>query len=281
MNVMPERELAVLTTEPCIGADLPNQACVSLFREPTAARLVASHYVFVLTSLARLGRVAELIRRTNQRHRLRALFVHVDDGAELLPQFLAEAKLRTIRNMFVHHGMDVPRRVLNAFCIGAEHELIATAARAGRELLVVDCASDMLRIDVDEVPALRNLRSKELACFTIADDGSYLHWPAPDVHLGLEDLRVLLDPELREHAHAEKVLAHERIGAAIRYLRESRGITQKSVKGLSDRQVRRIERGEGTSVSALRKLAAAHGMSLGDYTNELARIAGEIASSGV
>jgi hypothetical protein len=203
-----------------------------------------------------------------------------DDGAELLPQFLAEAKLRNIRNMFVHHGMDVPRRVLNAFCIGAEHELIATAALASRELLVVDCASDMLRVEVDRVPALRKLRSEELRSFTIADDGSYLHWPASDVHLGLEDLRVLLDPDLRERADVEKILAHERIGAAIRYLRESRGITQKSVKGLSDRQVRRIERGEGTSVSALRKLAAAHGMSLGDYTNELARIAGEIASSG-
>ena len=63
---------------------------------------------------------------------------------------------------------------------------IVTARLAEDELIVIDCASNMLRVDVEEVCALRKLRRKQLERFTIAEDGSYLHWPGPDVHLGLD-----------------------------------------------------------------------------------------------
>ena len=273
-----ERSLSVYATEPALLVGLPQRRCVTYVREPAAPTLLDSRYVFVLTSLLNLEHTAEVVRQANQRHHLRAFFVRVEDDSELLPQILNRAKLRTIRNMFVHRGTDVPRRVLNAFCIGAEHDLIANARLVGDELMVVDCASDMVRVKVDDVGPLRDLERDELKDFTIADDGSYLHWPAADVHLGLEDLKILTDSELREHVEAERVLQSERTGTAIRTLRRRCELAQSSIPELSERQVRRIERGAGTSVSALRKLARAHRMSLSDYVDELARISSSVCA---
>lgn len=271
-----ERSLTVYATEPALLTGLPQRRCMRYVREPSAETLLESRYVFVLTSLINMEHTAGVVRQANQRHHLRAFFVRIEDDSELLPQFLNHAKLRTIRNMFVHRGADVPKRVLNAFCIGAEHDLIANARLVGDELMVVDCASDMLRVRVDEVRALRDLPRDQLSDFTIASDGSHLHWPAADVHLGLDDLKILVDSEHRERVEAERALQSERTGTAIRTLRRSRALAQSSIPELSERQVRRIENGAGTSVSALRKLAGAHGMSLTDYVNELARISSAV-----
>jgi transcriptional regulator with XRE-family HTH domain len=49
-------------------------------------------------------------------------------------------------------------------------------------------------------------------------------------------------------------------GAAIAKLRTAKGLKQSEITGLSERQVRRIEKGEGTTYESLRRLAAAHGM---------------------
>ena len=274
-----DRSLTVYTAEPALLTGLPKRRCMKYVRKPSAETLLESSYVFVLTSLLNLENAAEVVKQANQRHHLRAFFVSIEDGSELLPQILNNAKLRTIRNMFVHQGTDVPRRVLNAFCIGAEHDLIANASLVGDELMVVDCASEMLRVKVDEVRALRDIEQDQLSEFTIADDGAYLHWPAADVHLGLDDLKMLEDPELRERVEAERLLQSERIGTAIRTLRRSCKLAQSAIPKLSERQVRRIENGAGTSVSTLRKLAQAHKMSLTDYVNELARIASSAGAS--
>jgi pyrroloquinoline quinone (PQQ) biosynthesis protein C len=55
------------------------------------------------------------------------------------------------------------------------------------------------------------------------------------------------------------------------------GLKQSEIQGLSERQVRRIEKGEGTTYEALRRLAAAHGMDLEPYLRELAVNASERA----
>jgi hypothetical protein len=55
------------------------------------------------------------------------------------------------------------------------------------------------------------------------------------------------------------------------------GLKQSQIKGLSERQVRRIEKGEGTSYEALRCLASAHRMDLEGYLRELAANASDPA----
>ena len=59
-------------------------------------------------------------------------------------------------------------------------------------------------------------------------------------------------------------------GLAIAKLRLRMGMKQSQIEGLSERQVRRIEKGEGTTYEALRRLASAHRMDLESYLRELA-----------
>jgi hypothetical protein len=47
------------------------------------------------------------------------------------------------------------------------------------------------------------------------------------------------------------------------------GLKQPQIKGLSERQVRWIEKGAGTTNEALRRLAAAHRMDLEEYLREV------------
>jgi hypothetical protein len=48
------------------------------------------------------------------------------------------------------------------------------------------------------------------------------------------------------------------------------GLKQSQIEGLSERQVRRIEKGVGTTYEALGRLASAHRMDLESYLRELA-----------
>ena len=73
-------------------------------------------------------------------------------------------------------------------------------------------------------------------------------------------------------AEAESPEAHRRV------LREARGLRQKDVSDLSERQVRRIEQGVSrlTEPSA-RAFADAFGVTLGEFLDEVARRASALA----
>lgn len=50
------------------------------------------------------------------------------------------------------------------------------------------------------------------------------------------------------------------------HTREERGLTQSDIDGLTSRQVRRLEEGDTIpQIETLRRLAAAHGMTVDDY----------------
>ena len=79
---------------------------------------------------------------------------------------------------------------------------------------------------------------------------------------GKEGIRVLRRPrpEIAEEALNVFVLA------------QAIEVKQSDIKGLSERQVRRIEKGEGTTFESLRRLAAAHGLDLKKYLDEVAKM---------
>jgi transcriptional regulator with XRE-family HTH domain len=60
-------------------------------------------------------------------------------------------------------------------------------------------------------------------------------------------------------------------GVAIRKLRREKGLRQSDIEGLTARQVGRIEAGQRATLSALRKLAQAHGMGVDEYMDRLAQ----------
>ena len=121
-----------------------------------------------------------------------------------------------------------------------------------------------------DVPALARLPVDERAGFEIADDVSYLHWPASDVHLDLDALRVAVDPKARDAPRVDRLRRDERFGKAVARVRERAGLRQEDIPGVSARQVRRIEAGAFPRAATLEKLAEAHGMGVKGYLDLVA-----------
>lgn len=66
-----------------------------------------------------------------------------------------------------------------------------------------------------------------------------------------------------------------RFGEAVAAFRKQCGLKQADIHGLSERQVRRIEKGERTKVDTLGILARSHGLSLKAYLDKIAEILSE------
>ncbi len=79
-----------------------------------------------------------------------------------------------------------------------------------------------------------------------------------------------MDPDELRRAEQRVAGFNQRYGAAIRKVREAAGITQSSVEGLTERQLRRIEQGEcRATAAAITALAKAHGIDANFYMERL------------
>ena len=91
------------------------------------------------------------------------------------------------------------------------------------------------------------------------------------MHLDLESFRVRIDDKLKMGLKKKKMLANKGYGIAIKKIRESHNIKQSDIKNISEREVRRIEKGESfPTVKTLEILGKAHGMEFNDYLEEIA-----------
>lgn len=248
----------------------------TIIRRPDMAIAEQARNIFVLTSITDLRDVKDFVHAANNQHRLRALFVEEDISSAFLPMMLDRAGIRALRNMLVHSGPQVPQRVIGAWRIGAQEQLIAQATVFDATLLVLSCAMQRYEVGFAEIRVLAHLPQEERANFTLADDGSYLHWPTPDVHINLDTLRSIVDEAWRRKALIDRIAHDKKIGGAIAILRRQHRLKQSQIPGLSDRQVRRIEAGTRTTVEALEHLAAAHGVSLQDYLDQIAHMSQQV-----
>ncbi len=129
-----------------------------------------------------------------------------------------------------------------------------------------------LRVPLDTLRPLKGCTNVELQNFEIDVDGLFVYWPDLDVHLGWEQFALAIDSEAllkaRQHSHE----FNKAYGLGIRQLRESRDLHQGDIKGLTARQVGRIERGQCRAThAALTKLAKTHKLPLNDYLDELSK----------
>lgn len=111
----------------------------------------------------------------------------------------------------------------------------------------------------------------KLAQFEIDEDGRFLFWPDADAHLGLEQFAQIVDPSAALAAKQRSTEFNEQYGAAIRAVREASNLKQADIDGITERDLRGIERGEQTATkSALEALSKAHELTLGAYLKKLA-----------
>ena len=258
-------ELTVLAHGPRSEAVVRDRKRFRLLRQPDQRSADHARNVFVLVAATELPHLAAFISTVNRRNQLRALVVREDVEPSSIPQMFDRAHLRMLRNTIIHSGDAVPRRLLTAWAHNAQDELIAKATVSEDRLFLLSCALRQYEVAFSEMAALKCIPKTERPNFVIAQDGGYIHWPGPDIHIDLDAIRVAIDPKARAKAVAEKARRDARYGAAIGRLRMAKGLKQSDIGGLSERQVRRIEKGEGTTVEALSRLAAAHGMDLDGY----------------
>ncbi len=170
-----------------------------------------------------------------------------------------------------HTNSVVPKRVMNAWTMGAQEQLIADATVIGDRLLVLSCAMEKLEVPFDSLPALKRIAINDRSDFTIDDDGSCLYWEDADIHLDLDAFRYATDPAWKRKFDSLKSEHNQVFGKAIATLRKQHKLRQSDIVGLSDHQVRRIEQGDGsTKVDTLRLFAKAHGMELDVYLDAVA-----------
>ena len=236
------------------------------------SNLEAASNLFVLTSATNLSDVSELVKAANQKHHLRVLFIREDIDSNWLPQMFDRANLRIMRNTLIHTNAELPQRVINAWSWGAQDQLIANATVMGDRLLVFSCAMEKLEIAFSALPCLKLIPIEERGDFTISEEGSYLHWPKQDIHLDLDALRYAIDPNIKHKFDAYKLTHDQLFGKAIATLRKQSKLKQSDIIGLSERQVSRIEKGEGTKVETLGLFAQAHQMELNDYLEAVANL---------
>jgi hypothetical protein len=136
---------------------------------------------------------------------------------------------------------------------------------------VVSCEPKTYEVRFDQMPALKQIAPGQRRNFEIAEDGSFIWWPSVDVHVDLDALRTVTDPNWHKKAARLRRSHSREYGAAIAAMRRDHGLRQIDIPGVSERQLRRIEESGAVSVRAVEALAKAHRMSLAQYLEEVAR----------
>jgi hypothetical protein len=211
----------------------------------------AFHLLFT-EPLTHPDQVAQWMRTTNIRSENRLHVVRVDDlEAPQVSELLGRVCFALGRN-------------------GSRGSII-DAYLAGDSLLVRGPKHRMLHVPVSSIRALSGQPRVALRNFVIDPDGSFVHWPELDVHLGWNQFLQAVDPEELRKAQQRTEGYNRRYGAAIRKVREEAGLPQSKVEGLTERQLRRIEQGECRATrTALATLAQAHGLHTDSYLERLA-----------
>ena len=229
--------------------------------------------LFVICRTTLVRDFAPLILESWRRKHLLGLLLLRDVEPTFVDPLLHEAKLTRLRNLLVHGQkglLEKVRRILNAWETGTPDALIADATVAGDRLLVRSCDFKLFQIPFDSLKALKNIAFQSRDRFEISSDGSYIHWKDQDVHLDLDAFRYAIDPVWKAKKDKERLLHDVRFGAAVASLRKERGLTQSDISELSEREIRRIEKGETMPRSStLELIAKAHDMTLDNYLREI------------
>jgi hypothetical protein len=208
------------------------------------------------------------------------LFTGPATHPDQVAQWMRSTKIRSENRLHVVKVEDLEAPQVSqllgrvCFALGRDESRgsIIDAYLVGDRLFVRGPKHRMLHIPLDSVRALKGQPQAAVRNFSIDPDGSFIYWPDLDVHLGWNQFLQAVDPAEFRRAQQRGAGFNARYGAAIRRVREAAGILQSQVEGLTERQVRRIERGESrATTAAITALAKAHGLDANTYMERLAQ----------
>jgi len=192
--------MTVLVPEEENRRAVPSSSSIRVIPDLDVEKLRQMKDIFVVVSAGTLPNVAPKIRFLAEGHQLRVVFVQEEPNASWFPQLLEKADLmilKLIPKLMFYSDWEVPRRVMNAWRLEQQDNLIARAALVGDSLLVQTCALALFEFDVERVPFLRAIKPERRNTFQVAADGNYIRWPGTDTQVDLDTLRYFTDPEWR------------------------------------------------------------------------------------
>lgn len=209
--------------------------------------------------------------------------VFLDDlPVEALSSRLLPLHIRNPRRIHIAAAKDAAAtggmiyRAIRGFCESGKQPTIVDAWVENEELILLSAAFERLSVPLKKLGRLIGDDARKCRAFEIDEDGSFLHWPHVDVHLGWTQFEHLVDPTSAILQRRKSARFNRRYGDAIRRLRELRELRQADVRGITARQLRRVESGEqAASKATLEALAKSHNMSLDDYLQVLANLVSE------
>jgi hypothetical protein len=201
----------------------------------------------------------------------------VDVPEPALMQLPAALELRRPEyRLHVTRDVGVVRRLLVSSLREDPRLGLVDAYVLGDALVVLTGDFEPRSFPIARVPALAAMPVVERNAFEIDADGSYLHWPAHDVHLGVSQLLQAADPAFLIDIEIERN-SSDFSGRALREMREERGLRQSDIPGLSERQVRRIEDGiSRLRPASAKSIAAALELTVSELLAEVGRRASEL-----
>ena len=208
------------------------------------------------------------------------LFTEPATHPDQVAQWMRSTQIRSENRLHVVRvdNLEAPQvaQLLGRICFALGRDStrggIIDAYLSGDSLLVRGPKHRMLHVPISSINTLRGQPRAVLRDFEIDPDGSFVHWPDLDVHLGWNQFLQAVDPEELRRAQQRAAGYNTRYGAAIRKVREEAGISQSKIDGLTERQLRRIEQGEcRVTRTALATLAKAHGLDANTYMERLAK----------
>ncbi len=208
------------------------------------------------------------------------LFTEPATHPDQVAQWMRTTKIRSENRLHVVRvdSLEAPQvsQLLGRICFALGRDgtrgNIIDAYLAGDSLFVRGPKHRMLHVPVNSIRALSGQPRAVLRNFLIDPDGSFVHWPDLDVHLGWNQFLQAVDPDELRKAQQRTEGYNKRYGAAIRKLREEARLSQSMIEGLTERQIRRIEQGECRATSAaIGALAKAHGLAVNDYMDRLSK----------
>lgn len=124
-------------------------------------------------------------------------------------------------------------------------------------LHVISSSFSRLDVSLKAIPSLAGKDPAALQNIEIDEDGAFIYWPQLDVHLGWDQLNQIVNPIAALKARQKHQKFKVRYGKALQDLREIAGLGRGDIPGISEKQLRRIEKGEcrltSNAVEALAK----------------------------
>src|SRR6478609_8125734 len=222
--------------------------------------------------------------RERATHTTRLLILNEGASADRLLSRIVDLQIRaphrfcvidaTVGSGKTHHMAFVQTllmRLTSALEADDKQERILDATIEDGVLHVVSQNFNRLDVPIAKIPELVRLEVSNIQSFEIDEDGAFIHWPKPDVHLGWGQLLQFVNPQAVLKAAQKSQEFNKSYGKAVQKVREQSGLNFGDISGMSTKQLRRIENGECRLTSnAIEALSEAHKLAPNEYMKKLA-----------